>query len=143
MFMATDLPTLRIREATRDDYPVIESWARAHGRLQFWPEAVSPMSFLVEDDDGPLVFCGLYLSVGVGMAFLDGFFSRPGQSALKVLEAMKLLVAMAEEVCRAHDYGVIIGHTSPGVARYARNLGFTPAATGITQIGKEVTRCRQ
>lgn len=138
--MEIDLPTLRIREATRDDYPVIESWARAHGRLKFHPEMMPRIGFIVEDEDGPAVFCALHLSVGVGVAFLEGFFSKPGQSAAQVLAAMKLLVAMAEEVCRAHDYSIIIGHTHPAIARYAQALGFHVAADKIVQIGKLVNK---
>jgi len=140
MCMATNPTALQIRPATPEDFSLVDAWAIAHGRVEFWPQMVSPTSWVVEDEDGPMVFCGLYLAVGCGVAFLDGFFSRPGQTASKVLEGMEMLVKIAEEVCRTHDYGILIGHTSLGVARYARSLGFTLAASGIAQVGKEVQR---
>ncbi len=131
---------LTIREASPADWPEVERWARAHNRGRFDSRMIPPTSFTVEDGEGPLAFCSLYLSLGVGVAFLEGMFSRPGATAQTVLEGMAMLTDTAREVCRLHDYGLLMGLTHPGIARKARSLGFEVGASGLTQIVLTIPR---
>jgi hypothetical protein len=89
---------------------------------------------MVEDDKGPLVFCKLYLSVGVGVAFLEGLFSRPGETPSVVVAAVEFLVEGVKKIAAEHDYGVLICHTFPAVARKALKMGFSETESGLVQM---------
>lgn len=125
---------MKIRDATPEDYPLVEKWGRAHGRAAFDARACPPTSFMVEDDKGPLVFCKLYLSVGVGVAFLEGLFSRPGETPSVVVAAVEFLVEGVKKIAAEHDYGVLICHTFPAVARKALKMGFSETESGLVQM---------
>lgn len=125
---------MKIRDATPEDYPLIEKWGRAHGRAAFDSRACPPTSFMVEDERGPLVFCKLYLSVGVGVAFLEGLFSRPGEMPGAVVAGVEFLVEGVKKIAAANDYGVLICHTFPAVARKALKMGFSETESGLVQM---------
>jgi hypothetical protein len=125
---------MMIRDATPEDFPLVEAWGRAHGRAAFDARACPPTSFIVEDERGPLVFCKLYLSVGVGVAFLEGLFSRPGEKPSAVVAAVEFLVEGVRKIAAEHDYGVLICHTFPAVARKALGMGFVETQSGLVQM---------
>lgn len=125
---------MTIRDATPKDFPLIAEWAKAHGRAAFNHQAVSPFAFIVEDELGPVVFCSLHLSVGVGVAFLEGLYSRPKCKAKQVVEATDFLKEGVKRIAAEHDYGVIVCHTFPSMARFASKIGFTETHQGLVQL---------
>jgi hypothetical protein len=125
---------MTIRDATPDDYPLIEKWAMAHGRATFDPRTVPPTAFMVEDHKGPLVFCKLYLSLGVGVAFLEGLFSRPWESPSVIVAGVAFMVEGVKKIAEAHDYGMLVCHTFPCMARKALGMGFTETQSGLVQM---------
>jgi len=125
---------MMIRDATPEDFPLVERWGRAHGRAAFDARACPPTSFMVEDDKGPLLFCMLYLSIGVGVAFLEGLFSRPGERPSVVVAASEFMVEGMKKIAAANDYGFLICHTFPAVARKALGMGFVETQSGLVQM---------
>lgn len=125
---------MTIRDATTNDFPLLEQWAKVHGRAAFDPRTMPPTAFMVEDEKGPLVFCSLYLSLGVGVAFIESLFSRPWETAQVVVAGVAFLVEGVKKIAKAHDYGVIICHTFPAIARKAEGLGFVRTNHGLVQM---------
>lgn len=125
---------MTIRDATPDDFPLIEQWAKAHGRALFDARTVPPTAFMVEDEKGPLVFCKLYLSLGVGVAFLEGLFSRPWEAPGVIVAGVAFLVEAVKKIAAAHDYGLLVCHTFPSMARKALGMGFTETHSGLVQM---------
>lgn len=127
-------PTLQIRESTSADYPLIESWAAHHRRASFDSRAVPPTSFMIEDEKGPLLFGKVYLSVGVGVAFADGLFSRPWEAPETISAAFGFWLEAVKKILAAHDYGMLVGYTFPAMARIGESLGMMKTNTGLVQL---------
>jgi len=70
---------MNIRAYDSNDFPTVEAWARARD-MQIIPQLLSPNGFLVEDDDGPLMVCFIYLVFDVPFVFMDNLWSRPNTS---------------------------------------------------------------
>ncbi len=127
------MSALQIRESTSADYPLIESWAAHHKRASFDSRAVPPTSFMVEDDKGPLFFGMCYLSVGVGVAFVDGLFSRPWETPETITAAFGFWLEAVKKILVEHDYGVLVGYTSQALARVGAACGMTITSRGLVQ----------
>lgn len=81
---------MTIRAYTPDDFPIVEQWAKARS-MAIVPQLLSPNGFLVEDEQGPVAVCWVYLTFDCPLAFIDHLFTRPGTSMKKCREGWPIL----------------------------------------------------
>lgn len=130
---------MTVREWNRDtDTALIAEWLRVHNGQPFEPAILPPTGVIAEDDTGPLAACWIYLSYGIGVAFVEMAISRPGLSLAKSRKAFAAVMGALEEVAKAHNTGVLVCHTLPAVARILKADGWTfaekPALIGTKTI---------
>lgn len=115
-----------VRHYQPTDWPTVKAWWEAHqtSRL-FEPALLPPVGVIAECDGDPHAACWLYMAVGVGVAFVDMPVSKPGLKLSEVSAAFRMVLEALEAIAKAHDYGVIIAHTLPPIARHLqRQHGF-------------------
>ena len=118
------------------DFDTVKAWWEAHsnGRL-FAKELLPPVGVIAEVNGEPLAACWVHLSAGVGVAFLDLPVSKPGLPLKEVQIVFSVLLEAIEEICRAHDYGMLQAFTLPGIARHLqRRHGFEHAGTRLQLV---------
>lgn len=109
------------------DYQLIDEWWRVHNDGQFLENLLPPDGFIVERDGDPVCAAWLYLSAGIGVAFMEWIVSKPGQSLSQSKEAFFQMVEFIKGYARASDYGVVWCNTLPAIARVAVQCGFRVA----------------
>jgi len=82
--------SMNIRAYTADDFPTVEAWAKARDMVLI-PQLLSPNGFLVEDDNGPLMSCWVYLVFDCPFVFIDNLYSRPNSSLKNSMAAWAML----------------------------------------------------
>jgi hypothetical protein len=75
-----------IRAYTPADFDTVAAWAKARD-MALVPQLLSPNGFLVEDDDGPIAACWVYLTLDCPRASIDDFYARPNACAWKIKQA--------------------------------------------------------
>lgn len=68
---------MTVRNYTAEDFQTVDAWARARGSALV-PGLLSPVGFIVEDDQGPAGVCWVYLMFDVPVAVIDNLYTRPG-----------------------------------------------------------------
>ncbi len=81
---------MTIRAYDPADFATVAAWAKARD-MALIPQLLSPNGFLIEDDEGPLAACWVYLTLGCHRASIDDFHSRPNASIWKIKEAWQSL----------------------------------------------------
>jgi len=112
------------REITDADKELARSWWYAHSEEEFPENLLPPVGVMIECDGQPVAACWLYMAVGVGVCWLEFPVSLPGLSLPRIRGAFAYAVKTLEAVALAHDYGVMMAHTLPPIARTLRGLGF-------------------
>jgi hypothetical protein len=79
-----------IRAYTPADFDTVAAWAKARD-MALIPQLLSPNGFLVEDDDGPLMVCFVYLVFDCPFVFMDHLISRPNSSLKASLKAWSII----------------------------------------------------
>lgn len=113
---------------------LVSAWWRSHRGTALQVNMLPPAGVVAVDGHGPCAALWLHLSVGVGVGFLENPVSRPGMRLRESKAAFLLLVEALEAVALTHDYGVMIVHTPPAIARTLAGIGFNftekPMLTG-------------
>lgn len=124
------------REVTVEDYAMITAWAdsRPHTVGAFDPSFAPPCGIIIERNGIPEMCAFLYLSVGIGVAFVDLVFTRPGVSLAKALETFDFCSGLLRAVAKTHDYGVIRGFTANILSRMATRKGWQRDPKRLYQI---------
>lgn len=81
---------MTIRAYTPEDFATVAAWAEARG-MQIHPALLSPNGFLVEDDEGPLAVCWVFLTFDCPRASIDDFYARPGANVWDIKKAWEML----------------------------------------------------
>ena len=132
---------MTIRAYIPDDFPLIESWAKARG-IEIAPVFLSPNGFIVEDERGPLAACWVYLVFDVPIASIDYFVTRPKTSRKKAHEAWKVLFSACRSFlsnlrdCNGQPlgYNLIRTFCHESLAGIARSDGWCVSETRYVQI---------
>jgi len=66
-----------------------------------------PLGVVVEVDGEPVSCCFAYMSVRVGVAFLEFAVTRPGLSVLEAKNSLGAAIEGIEELLKVHDYNVV------------------------------------
>jgi hypothetical protein len=119
-----------------DDGQLISSWRQGHGMDASPLSILPPTGFFVERDGEPVCVAFLYLSVGIGVAFMEWVISKPGMTYKESAAAFRVLLDFLKLHAASLDYGVIISHTSPGGGEFLRRCGF------VSQGKKESMMCQ-
>jgi hypothetical protein len=123
--METEPGLFQCREVVADDLPMVREWWAVHGGGDFPAVLLPPVGVVVEQGGQAVAACWLYMAVGVGVCWPEYPVSRPGLSMGTARAAFAALLAALEAIARAHDYGVMVAHTLPPLARVMRqSLGF-------------------
>lgn len=116
---------IEARIYTPDDLPMLRQWAEFHGR-ELATEVLPPLGVIVSRDGEPEAALFVYLSVGVGVAFLEHAITRPMLSAKKTRESLMhattAILAAARE--QGEGYNVFIAYTVPAIARTLNRNGW-------------------
>lgn len=123
-----------VRLYQENDTQLVDAWAQAHGRDRLPVELLPPDGVIVEKDGEDIAAGWLYKSYGVGVAFLEHVHTRPGLSVSEAQEAINELVEYLRFSAREDNYGVIISHTVPAMARKATRSGWEQINNGLSQI---------
>jgi len=81
---------MTIRAYAPADFDTVATWAKARD-MALIPQLLSPNGFLVEDDDGPLAACWVYLTLNCPRASIDDFYARPSACPWRIKEAWQSL----------------------------------------------------
>jgi hypothetical protein len=119
---------MTIRAYIPEDFPLVESWAKARGMAMI-PQLLSPNGFIVEDDSGPFAVCFVYLAFGCPIASLDNLFTKPGTSFAKSRKGWPILwrtiLSFLSNLRTCDDvplsYKVVRIYTRTPLARFLRN----------------------
>jgi hypothetical protein len=135
--MDNDAPAITIRHygLSVGDYQVISGWYHErHGRLL--PETIlPPLGVMVEDSKGPAAVLFAYQSLGIGVAFLDPFITRPGMPAGAAHHLFGWALAGIELVLKREDYGFLRCFTeSDTLARCLMRHGFTGENNNLAKL---------
>lgn len=122
--METDAPLLQFREYRADDMPMVSEWWGDHGHGEFPASLLPPVGVVAEQEGEPIAACWLYMAVGVGVCWLEYPVSKPGLSVRAARTAFAALVGALEDIARTHDYGLMMAHTLPPIARVMEGFGF-------------------
>ncbi len=125
---------MTVRNYLPSDAAAVGAWWEArHGRT-FPAAMLPPCGVVVEDNAGPVCALWLYMSVGIGVAFLENPVARPGLPPMRSMEAFDLALGALEITAKDHGYGVMVCHTMPPIARMLKKRGWkfseTPVITG-------------
>ncbi len=94
----------------------VAGWWKARHKIALNPAMLSPVGVVGIVEGQPVCACWLYLSVGVGVAYLENPLTKPRTSLANAKQRLRILFAALEEVAKVHDYGVVICHARlPGV----------------------------
>jgi hypothetical protein len=122
---------MNIRAYTTDDFDTVAAWAQARD-MTLIPQLLSPNGFLVEDDNGPLMVCWVYLVFDCPFVFIDNLFSRPNSALKNSMEAwvmiwrtVKLFLANLID-CNGNpmEYKLVRNYCRPEFARFAKKDGW-------------------
>lgn len=130
--MSEPLYQIRKHGEKPGDFAMVDEWRQAHGEGPMIEALLPPDGFIVTRN-GDDVFAGwLYLTAGVGVAFMEFITSKPGQTLQQSSAACRHFIEFAKAHARSCDYGVIFCHTIPAIARVAREWGFK--SLGIDRV---------
>ena len=102
---------------------VAQWWAARH-KFAWQPAMLSPVGVVGVVDGQPVCACWLYLSMGVGVAYLENPLTKPGTTLAQARQRLRMLFAALEEVAKAHDYGVVICHALTSGVKFMESLGY-------------------
>lgn len=103
---------------------MVSGWWQDHCGDELPLALLPPVGLVVEADGGPVCACWLYLAAGIGVCWLEWPVARPGLTLRESCAAFSHAVECLEEIARTHDYGVMVAHTLPPIARMMKGMGF-------------------
>lgn len=127
--MINPLPLYQVRPYTSGaDYHLVAEWWRTHGMGEFQETLLPPDGYIVQRDGEDVAAAWLYLSNGIGVAFMEWVVTRPGLSLKEARTALGHVIECMRRYANANDYGVIWCNTLPAIARFAAHHGFRAVA---------------
>lgn len=132
---------MTIRAYTPADFDTVAAWAKARD-MALIPQLLSPNGFLVEDDDGPLMVCFVYLVFDCPFVFMDHLVSRPNSSLKASLKAWAMIWRTAKTFlsnlrdCNGEpiSYKFVRNFCRPELARLIKKDGWLVADRPSLQV---------
>jgi len=128
----------RIRAYSVEDYKNISGWWKFYdetppSRLMM-PE---DSSWILEDDDGPLLCVTVYLTNSKELAWVDNLIGRPKADKSLRREATMELLKYIGNVSRELGYEKLFCFSEkPELKRYYMDIGFIPTMDNVTTFVK-------
>ena len=121
------------------DFQMVAEWFSSHREGQAFSETTLPPSGVIVLRDGePVGACWMYLSAGIGVAYLEHAVTRPGQTAEEARETLGAALDTLTLIARDLNYGVLIADTAPAIARtLTAHHGFS-SATPLVRVSKTI-----
>lgn len=134
---------IKLREYSKDDYPMLKQWWVAHGAERMHDSMIPPSSVIVEDGNGPAAFAAIYLCNSNHVAFCHGLVTRPD---LHLGDTMMILEALQDGIdiiMLSSNHTLLLGTvTGPAMVRGAERIGFHvfgKPAFHIARVVKNIT----
>jgi len=121
---------LRLYGAGLGDYQELSSWWFERHKEPFPEALLPPDSVMVCRGGKTLAMLSVYLSYGIGVAFLEFAVTRPGLGIKDAREALE--AALEGCIALAHsrgDYSIFRCSTIPAIGRFLKSLGFVRDST--------------
>lgn len=103
------------------DYHLVSDWYRSHGRGPLPEVLLPPDGFIVQKDGQDIAAGWCYFATGIGVGHVEWIVARPGLSLAQARLAITNLIDFIWLHAQANDYGAIICHALPALARYAED----------------------
>ncbi|CAN5773531.1 hypothetical protein BH09VER1_BH09VER1_46280 [soil metagenome] len=120
---------LQIREFEGEkDFAWLEEWHEGHGGMAP-PGALLPkLGIVVFETNGgeqeDVAALWLYMDNSVGVCFVEHVVTRPGLTLAGARGALLFGLTFLKERAMAMNYGLMLVHTRPAIARVLRGAGF-------------------
>jgi hypothetical protein len=106
------------------DFHLVNEWWSKRMDKDFPETLLPPDGFIVERDGEPVCAGWVYLSCGIGVAFVEWIVSRPGEPMPAMREAFGCLIDFMKAYLRESDYGCMWINTLKSISRVAEGMGF-------------------
>lgn len=116
------------------DAELVSSWWSRHGCGDFPFAMLPPDGFMMCADGVPVCAAWVYLSCGVGVAFVEWCVSAPGRSMSESRESFTKLVDFIRGYLSESGYGAMWANTLPGIARVLKGCGFESCGERVAMI---------
>lgn len=127
-------PIYQIRLYCPDDYPLFDEWHNGHGKCAVSQSILPKLGVVVlacgDGEPLPVAFLFLYMDNSVGVSFLDHIVTRPGLSVSRARKALLWGMLCLRKLAAEMDYGIMICHTLPAIARFLGREGWHSMAEG-------------
>lgn len=117
------VPLFQVRALVHDDHRVLSQWLDARG-ITHQPALVPPDAFLVTMDGESVAAAWLYASYGVGVAFWEGYVSRPGLTFRLAREVYGVACGCIKRAALARDCRFLRAYGARNLVRFAESNGF-------------------
>lgn len=130
---------IKVRPYVAEDFDLLASWWNSSEENGLQRGMIPECSGgVVEDENGPVAFAFLFMSLGCGVGFIERLMTRPGAPPRVKLAACGLLVDFLSRLARANDYGIVYSTLEDKrMARLARDrFGFEVLAQDVVACAK-------
>jgi hypothetical protein len=133
MMMKEHLP-ITIRPYRAGDFDSIIRFWTDRGERPPVPSVLPPCGFVAELD-GEVVGCIFAtMAINIGFAHVEYVGLRVGFSLGEATFVVGHLLGTMKDALAALDYGAMIAHVHPAIARYLARNGFTAFDSGLTAL---------
>lgn len=115
---------------------MVADWWRTHGEGEFPAALLPPLGVIVQRGASSVAALWLFMAAGCGVCFAEFPVSAPGLSMRESRDAFGVALGALEAAAVANDYGVMICHTLPPIARIMRGLGFVAESRHKVTVAK-------
>lgn len=116
--------TARVYGLKAGDYQLVNEWWMARKGRPFLETLLPPLGVFAERDGVPVAVMWAYESVGIGVAFLEYFVTRPGQSFATTDRGFACCLAGITHILQQRGYSVLRGIIEDRFVPFARKHGF-------------------
>lgn len=126
-----------LRMVAPADLDTAAGWAEARG-ARFVAAILPKLGVVALDDGEPVAMCWLHMDNSVGVCWPEMPVSKPGIGLKRARGAFRFIMEFLEQEAKRLDYGVMIVHTTPVLARALTGFGFTEVSAGWVKMCKQL-----
>ena len=132
-------PILQLRDYTELDYPLLCKWWEAH-KIPAPSQTVLPaLGIIIEEHrtgkkPKPQAAMFLYMDNSRGVCFLEHAVTTPHLTVARSKVVIGVGIDFLKESAHRMNYGVMLVHTFPSIARFLRCKGFTQGYTNLVEL---------
>ena len=117
------IDSIQLRLVEPADLETAATWAEAHG-APFVPALLPRLGVVAMREGEAVAMCWLHMDNSVGVCWPECAIARPRLDVKASRRAFSVILGFLEDEARRLDYGAMICHTNPAIARILQGLGF-------------------